>query len=468
MNIAIIGAGISGLSAAYHLRKTLPSAAVHLFECRSRIGGVIQSVNQNGYQIELGPDNFITTVPWGVALCKELGLERQLLQTNPKYRRTYIVRNDNLYLMPDGFLMMAPTKLVPLALTPLLSPFGKIRAAMELFIPNRKDDRDETMSHFVKRRLGREVFERLVEPLVSGIYAADMDKLSVLATLPRFREMEREHGSLIRAMQKQLKVNRSAHLEEQSGARYSMFITLKNGLATLCETLAKKLPKNCLNLNVKVKKITKSENGKWNVETTENGTKQNHYQFDKIILAVPAHEAAVLLQESMPALSEKLAKIPYEGTAIVSFAFDEEQMKRKVNGMGFVVPKREHSPILAGSFSSLKYEGRAPEGKLLLRIFAGGARFPEAASMPDKELVPLLQDEIRHILKIDGEPLLTKIAHWENTMPQYYVGHRELAADIQSLVNAEPALALAGNYFNGVGIPNCIKSGTDAAEKFIG
>lgn len=468
MDIAIIGAGISGLSAAYRLRKLSPSANVRLLERRNRTGGVILSLNQNGYQIELGPDNFISTVPWGVELCKELGLEKQLLQTNPRYRRTYIARKNNLYLMPDGFLMMAPTKLLPMATTPLLSPWGKLRAAWELFVPARKDDEDEAMSRFVKRRLGKEVFERLVEPLVSGVYAADMDKLSVLATLPRFREMEKNHGSLIRAMQKQLKANRAMHLEEQSGARYSMFVTLKNGLAGLCNTLANKLPKETLKLNVNVKSITRTDEGKWCIVSdikSKNEQRTNKEFFDKIVLAVPAHEAAELLKESVPELARHLAVIQHEGTAIVSFAFDETQMKRKVNGMGFVVPKAEHSPILAGSFSSLKYEQRAPAGKLLLRVFAGGARFPEAATMPDKELVPMLQDEIRHLLKIDGEPYWTRIAHWENTMPQYHVGHRELAADIASLAEKEPTLALAGNYFHGVGIPNCIKSGYDAAEK---
>jgi oxygen-dependent protoporphyrinogen oxidase len=302
------------------------------------------------------------------------------------------------------------------------------------------------------------------------VYAADMNKLSVLATLPRFREMEKQHGSLIKAMRKQLKENRAAHLAEQSGARYSMFITLRKGLATLCETLTNKLAADSLRLNTEIEVLTKNTDGTWTVcFVKKNGKKEERLQtsYDAVIFATPAHEAARLLSEATPELAAKLGTIQHEGTAIVSFAFDESQMKRKVNGMGFVVPRIEHSPILAGSFSSLKYEHRAPEGKLLIRVFAGGARFPEAAVMPDKELVPLLQDEIHHILKIDGEPLLTRIAHWENTMPQYYVGHRELVADIQTLTAKEPALALAGNYFNGVGIPNCIKSGYEAAEKCV-
>jgi oxygen-dependent protoporphyrinogen oxidase len=228
MHIAIIGAGTSGLSAAYRLNQLMPQAVLCVFDRRNRVGGVLETLRKDGYQIEQSADNFITTVPWGVNLCKELGLGDELVQTNPNARRTYVVRKGKLHLLPDGFLMMAPTKLMPMATTPILSPLGKLRAGLELLIPSRKDDIDESMSAFVRRRLGREVFERLVEPLVSGVYAADMDKLSVLATLPRFREMERQYGSLIWAMQRQLRANKAAHLSEQSGARYSMFVTLRN------------------------------------------------------------------------------------------------------------------------------------------------------------------------------------------------------------------------------------------------
>jgi oxygen-dependent protoporphyrinogen oxidase len=465
MNIAILGAGTSGLSAAYRLQQLMqqqrmPQAMLRVFDRRGRVGGVLETLSRDGFQIEQSADNFITTTPWGINLCKELGLGDELVQTNPHARRTYVVRKGKLHLLPDGFLMMAPTKLMPMAITPILSPLGKIRAGLELLIPSRKDDVDESMASFVCRRLGREVFERLVEPLVSGVYAADMDKLSVLATLPRFREMERQYGSLIWAMQRQLKGNRAAHLAEQSGARYSMFVTLRNGLSVIGETIAKRLPAGTLQLNQEITHIDKTPEGKWAVRT-----KEETLLFDAVIAAGSVADTAKVLHDSLPVLAEQLGKIDHEGTAIATFAFDSAQIKQRLHGMGFVVPKIEQSPILAGSFSSVKYEHRAPQGKFLVRVFAGGARYPEAALMPAEHLVPLLLNALRKIIIIDGEPLFTTVAHWANTMPQYNVGHRERIQEIESLVSTESSLALAGNAFCGVGIPNCIQTGFAAAEK---
>ncbi len=469
--IAVLGAGISGLSAAYRLSCSAETdrLKIDVWDRRDRVGGVLTTDHIDGFQIEQSADNFITTMPWGIELCKELGLENELVQTNPKFRRTYVVRKGRLHLLPDGFLMMAPTKLWPMATTPLLSPFGKLRAGLELFIPPRRGEIDESMSQFVRRRLGREVFERLVEPLVSGVYAADMEKLSVLATLPRFREMEKKYGSLIRAMQAQLRANRAAHLEEQSGARYSMFVTLKLGLSHLCETLAARLPAGSLRLGTELAKMERlpveGEPGRffWRLSDSQGRTED----YDAVISALPAHEAARLLATSLPELGERLGRIEHQGTAIVTWAFDADQMKQQVRGMGFVVPTIERSPILAGSFSSLKYEHRAPAGKLLIRIFAGGARAPEMAEMPRETLVPLLLREMKKILKIEGEPQLTTVSHWPRTMPQYHVGHLELVGEIERLIAGLPEFAIAGNAYHGVGIPNCARSGQLAAEKVL-
>ncbi|NCC94719.1 MAG: protoporphyrinogen oxidase, partial [Opitutae bacterium] len=250
--VAVVGGGISGLAAAHRLVELNPACAVTLFESTNRLGGVLSTVHEDGYQVERSADNFITTFPWGLALCRRLGLEDDLVQTNPETRRTFVVRRGKLYKLPDGFLMMAPTHMWPMAVTPILSPWGKLRAAMEYFIPPRLDDADESMAAFVRRRLGREVFDRLVEPLVSAVYAADMERLSVDATLSRFREMERENGSLIRAMRRQMKAGRHAR---ESGARYSMFVTLRNGLSALVDAVATRLPVGCVRLNSPVTRI---------------------------------------------------------------------------------------------------------------------------------------------------------------------------------------------------------------------
>ena len=260
--IAIVGGGISGLAAAHRLVELGAAGRLKLFEAGPRLGGVLSTVEQDGFQVEQSADNFITTIPWGIDLCKRLGLADNLVQTNPACRRTFVVRSGRLYKLPDGFLMMAPTRLWPLAVTPILSPWGKLRAAMEYFIPPRSDDGDESMAAFVRRRLGCEAFERLVEPLVSAVYAADMEKLSLLATLPRFREMEVKYGSLIRAMRAQMRARPAASGE--SGARYSMFVTLRDGLSRLVETLAARLPEGVVRLNTPVARIDRV-GGVWRV-----------------------------------------------------------------------------------------------------------------------------------------------------------------------------------------------------------
>ena len=480
--VAVIGGGVAGLAAAHRLVELDPRCELTLFEAGQRLGGVLSTVHEDGFQVEQSADNFITTVPWGVNLCKRLGLGDQLIGTNPAYRRTFVVRRGRLHRLPDGFLMMAPTRLWPLALTPILSPLGKLRAAMEYFIPPRSDDADESMAHFVRRRLGREAFDRLVEPLVSAVYAADLDKLSVLATLSRFREMERDSGSLIRAMRRQMK-NRPQSSSE-SGARYSMFVTLRDGLSSLVEAIASRLPPGAVRLNTRVASIERRDN-EWRVSTegergTGDGGRGLHTSslppsalrlppsaFDALILATPSPVSATLLQPLDAALAADLASIEHSGTAILSLGYRSEQIGHPLDGMGAVVPAAERSPILAISFSSRKYAHRAPESKTLLRVFVGGARRPEVAAMSDAELTPLVLAELARLLRIRGEPCYSNIARWPGTMPQYYVGHKDLVARIESRVAALPNLALAGNAYHGVGLPDCIHGGELAAERIL-
>lgn len=463
-HVAIVGGGISGLAAAHRLVELEPQCRVSVLESRAQVGGVISTVHAHGYQVEQSADNFITTVPWAIDLCRRLGLAEELIQTNPAYRRTFVVRRGRLHRLPDGFLMMAPTRMWPLAVTPILSPLGKLRAALEYLIPAQRDDEDESMAHFVQRRLGREVFDRLVEPLVSAVYAADMERLSVLATLPRFREMERKHGSLIRAMRHEMALRRQANRqsESQSGARYSMFLTLRNGLASLVEALVARLPHGSLRRNTTVQRLERTAEG-WAVTTSEGCER-----FDAVIVATPAHVAGRLLQPLDAELGRQLSGIEHSGTAIVSVGYRREQIGHPLDGMGVVVPAIERSPVLACSFSSQKYAHRAPADRVLLRIFAGGARSPELAELDDAQLCPLLLQETGRLLSIQGEPEYLDVAHWPGTMPQYHVGHRERVAQIEQRVAALPQLELAGNAYHGVGVPNCIHSGERAAEHLLG
>jgi oxygen-dependent protoporphyrinogen oxidase len=465
----VIGGGISGLAAAHRLRELAPQCQVKLFEAGSRLGGVLSTVHRDGFQVEQSADNFITTVPWGLELCQRLGLTGQLVQTNASCRHTFVVRRGRLHRLPDGFLMMAPTQLWPMAVTPILSPLGKLRAAMEYFIPPRRDDGDESMAQFVRRRLGRETFERLVEPLVSAVYAADMEKLSVKATLSRFREMERQHGSLIRAMRQQRKQRPNGKAE--SGARYSMFVTLSEGLSTLVDAITAQLLPESIRLNSPIERIERRGHV-WRIFPAATAllpaAPEQSLEFDALIVAVPAHCARALLAPIDADLASELGQIEYSGTAIVSLGYDVRQVGHPLDGMGAVVPSIENSPILACSFSSQKYPHRAPPGKTLLRIFVGGASRPDLAEMPDAQLLPLVLEHLRPLLRIEGEPVFCDIAHWPRTMPQYHVGHQQRVARIEDRLALLPGLKMAGSAFRGVGVPDCIHGGERVAEQILG
>lgn len=461
----VLGAGISGLAAALRLRELVPDARVRLWEKSNRPGGVLRTVERGGFQFEQSTDNFITFVPWGLNLCEKLGLTDRLVRTNNRDRRTYVARRGKLYPLPDGFMMLAPTRLWPMVTTPLLSPLGKARAGLELFLPRLNDERDESIAQFARRRLGREVFDRIVEPLLSGIYAGDAEKISLLATLPRFREMEKKDRSLILAMTKTQKEARRAKREEESGARYSMFVTLREGLSRLAEKCAEALGEDVIQYRRAAARVDRlpGESGaaRWRV-TDESGAAE---EADALICALPSPVAGALFTESVPEAARYYDAIEQTGCAVVSLAFRDEQIRRKFKGMGFVVPTREGGSIIAGSFSSHKYPHRAPAGYTLLRIFVGGARAPELAEMPDAPLLERVLTEIRPLLGAEGEPADVEISKWPRGMPQYHIGHLDRLARLNRALEREPTLALCGNSFTGVGLPNCIHTGEEAAEK---
>ena len=479
--VAVIGGGISGLAAAQRVVELDPSCEVALFERRGRLGGALWTKHEQGFQVEQGVDNFITTLPWGLDLCRRLGLEDQLVQTDPEYRQTFVVRRGRLHKLPDGFLMMAPTRMWPLAVTPILSPWGKARCALEYFLPPRKDPGDESMASFVRRRLGREAYERLVEPLVSAVYAADLEKLSVEATLSRFRQMEREHGSLVRAMRRQMASRRkeTKSARPESGPRFSMFVTLRAGLSSLVEAITDRLPRGAVRPDTPVVRIERHGDG-WRLWTSRrasveavavdkaNCEKANGEDFDAVVMAAPSHVAAELLRPHDAELADDLASITHSGTAVLSFGFDRRQIAHPLDGMGIVMPGVERSPILACSLSSRKYPHRSPEGKVLLRVFVGGSRYPEMCEMDESQVKPRVLDELSKLLGIAGEPIYADVARWPQTMPQYHVGHKELVAGIEAKASALANFELCGNAYHGVGIPDCIHAAEQAAERALG
>ena len=462
--VAIIGAGISGLAAARRLRAKAPEVEFEIWEKSSRVGGVIGTRNVDGFLCELSVDNFITTVPWGLELCKELGFQEELQSTNNRYRRTFVVRNRRLYALPDGFMTMAPTKLYPMIVTPLLTPLGKLRCGMELLLPRRKSSEEESLASFAKRRLGKEAFDRIIEPLVGGIYGGDAAKLSLQATLPRFAEMEAKDRSLIWSMTKSQKAARKIKREEESGARYSFFITLKSGMQSLPERLADRLGREKIKLNRAVERVEALENGAgWNVVSTSGEAAR----FDAVIFATDSSAASSALRDVAPEVASLYGQTEHTGVAIVHLAFRDEQIGRPVQGMGFVVPTSEKNGVVAGSFSSYKYPTRAPKGTTLLRVFVGGARAPEMVELRENELVARVVDEVRALLDVKGEPLATDVARFPNAMPQYYLGRLDWRKRLQCALDKIPTLALAGNALDGVGLPACVKSGYDAVDRVL-
>ncbi len=454
------------MAAALHLQQLKDcDADVQLFEAGPQLGGVLRTTRERGYLIEHSADNFITNVRWAVDVCERIGISNQLLQTDDCFRRAFVVHRDKLLPVPDGFALMAPARLWPIVTTKLLSIRGKLRLAWEYFLPPRRHE-DESLQSFATRRLGKETYERIVQPLVGGIYTADPQRLSLAATLPRFLEMEHKHGGLIRGALRQSAPKKSnARLsadQSASGARYSLFVAPREGMGSLVAAMADALPDGCVRLNTKVERICCEAGERWRVQIAEE---EHPEEFDHVIVATPAMIASRLLADTDGALSKLLDGIPYAGASVVCLGYRRDQIDHPLDGFGFVVPAVANRKILAGSFSSVKYPGRAPEGHVLIRVFVGGALQPELAALPDDDLQQLAQQELADLIGASGEPDLCHVTRWEGAMPQYHLGHLDRISQIEGHIAALPGLHLAGNAYHGVGIPQCIHSGQQAAER---
>ncbi|HKY32050.1 MAG TPA: protoporphyrinogen oxidase [Candidatus Polarisedimenticolia bacterium] len=464
--VAVVGGGMSGLAAAHRLGELAAArgltVAVSLYEASARTGGVVSTLRRDGFLLEEGPDSIITDKPWGRALAERLGLAGRLVGTREASRRSFVVRKGRLHPTPDGFYLLAPTRFLPLAATPLFSPLGKARMALDLVLPRRRGGGDESVGSFVRRRLGREALERMAQPMIAGIYGADPDELSLGATFPRFQAMEAEHGSVILGMlaagRKRADASPAASERSASGPRYGLFVSFDDGLQTLTGALAARLPPGAVRAGARVKELSPDPGGGWIARAAGAGER-----FDAVILAVPAPEAAALLAPVDPALAAGLRRIPYGAAATVSLAFEARQVSHPMDGAGFVVPSLEGMSITGCTFAHSKYPGRAPEGKVLVRAFWGGA----SASLDDDGIARATLSELRPLLGIRAEPLFHHLARFPRSMPRYAVGHLTLVDSIEQQAARHRGLALAGNAYRGVGIPDCIHSGESAAEKII-
>jgi oxygen-dependent protoporphyrinogen oxidase len=457
--VAIIGGGISGLAAAYFLQEHGgKELEISLFEEKPRLGGVIETENRNGLILEGGPDCFLSKKPWARDLCKRAGLSDSLISTREGHRRSFIFRKGRLLPVPAGFYLMAPRKLRTLVRTPLLSWAGKLRAALDLFIPS-GGGKDESLAHFMKRRLGREAFENIGQPMVGGIYGGDPEKLSLQATLPQFREMERRYGSIIRGL------GHEAHQshETASGPRYSLFLSLKQGMEELVRALTKELSGLKIYTACPVKWIQPAQ-AKWELYTEDGRT----FDFDALLFAVPSYAAAKCVKTFAPSLADALESIRYESMATVNLLYRRTDIPESFTGMGFVVPKIENSQLSACTYSSLKFEGRAPEEYALLRAFVGGALYQDSFQLDDKAMEQMVQEELERILGLKARPLLVSIRRFPQSMPQYHVGHLEKVTMIRNLASEHAGLFFTGNAFEGIGIPDCIAQAEQRAQEILG
>jgi oxygen-dependent protoporphyrinogen oxidase len=487
MNLLIIGGGIAGLSAAYYAVRSKRHAKITLLEASNHWGGKITTdrvpFDSGDFIIEGGPDTFLATKPWAVALCKELGLADRLHGTNPHQKKTYVLRKNKLWPLPDGLALMIPTNIPSILKSSLVSWPGKIRMGLDFLLPSHNGHLDESLGHFVSRRLGREAYENLIEPLMSGIYAGDGDRLSLRSTFPYLHDLEHRYGSLARGAL-QMRQQMAAHGAKTQGSR-SAFLTPTTGLAEVVEKLIEYLSSKDadLQLNAPAKSVTRGNLAPdiWNV-TLDSGETLGA---DAVILATPAPVTGSLLASLDPELASVLQSIPYASTATITLAYRQSDLSRPLDGYGYVIPRREGRRALACTWTSTKFPHRAPEGYALIRVFVGRAgqaltpapppfwrgefSHPLAGEGPGvrEHLLDLAREELELTLGITTVPLLSRVFIWESAMPQYNLGHPEKLAQIDAALEKYTGLALAGNGYRGIGIPDCIHSGELAVKKIL-
>ncbi len=453
--IAIIGGGISGLSAAFSLQtsrqSSLPVEYV-LFESSSRFGGVLRTEHVDGCVLEAGPDSFLTEKPWASDLCRQLGLGDQLIGSNDAVRKTYILVRGKLVPIPDGLMFMVPTKILPVILSPLFSIQTKLRMAREWFCKPQTGP-DESVSSMVARHYGEEMVERLADPLLSGVYGGEASQLGVRAVLPRFAEMEKKYGSLGKAML-------AARKRMPSGAAAKpLFTSLQNGMQSLADALVARLNQSSLQANTQVREIRFHGKG-WQVSTAD----QSDF-FDAVILATSSPAAAAILQSDNAELASELAAVAYSSSITVALAYEQNVRSALPPGFGFLVPRTEGKQMLAATFVHNKFPFRAAAGRALLRCFLGGASGEQALQLSDDEILRVVRAELRQILGLTAEPLFTRVYRWKAAMAQYGVGHLERLERIEQLRRQSPGLFLAGNGYRGIGVPDCVRSGSEASNQ---
>lgn len=466
--IVVVGGGISGLSTAYFLQEKVREFSekieILLVEKDRHLGGSILTERVNGFVIEGGPDCFLSEKPWTLRLCERLGMEDQLLNTNEN-RRTFILSRGKLHPLPEGFMLLVPTSMMPFVRSTLISPLGKLRMAMDWLIPRKKTNEEESLAEFVSRRLGEEALEKIAEPLVAGIHASVPETMSLKATFPRFLDLEQEHGSLIRGMLVRRK-KFAQFLKNRKGPERTMFVTLKNGMGGVIGTLLDRLNPGSVFLEkgaIGLEQESREGLSSYCLRTEGGET----LEAQVVVLATPAFVSGDLLASLDKPLRDLLYTIPYVSSAIVHLAYPKSEIHHPLSGFGFIVPRTEKRNIMASTWTSVKFAHRAPNGRVLLRIFVGGAKNEAAMGLNDDEMVAMSQEELRDIMGIEAKPLFTRVYRWEKSMPQYTLGHMERVAQIEEMILRHPGIFLTGCAYRGVGISDCIHEGELVAERVM-
>jgi oxygen-dependent protoporphyrinogen oxidase len=453
--VIIVGGGIAGLSVAYELFRR--GISFTLLEAGSRAGGVVLSEQVDGFTIDAGPDSLLVQKPEGIRLCEELGLKDRLVPTK-RPRIAYIQRDGRLHPLPAASVLGIPTKWGPFIRTPLFSWSGKARMAMEIAIARRQTGDDESIGSFMERRFGTEAKEYLAEPLLAGIHAGDVDRLSLGALFPRFRDVERTYGSLLRGFRKE-QLRPPAQPTSAGSDGGGVFRSLAGGLSELIEALVRTLPAESICLRTPATSV--SFNGSGYRVATADATISS----DAVVLASPAYATARIIRSFNPVLADLCDEVPYASTATVALAFARSAIANPLNGSGFVVPRVERTGILAASWLSSKWPGRAPDDRVLMRTFVGGARDPAGFERGDDELVARSLDALRPLIRITGAPLFSRVYRWERASAQHEVGHLERLGRIEAALARHPGLFITGSGFRGVGIPDCVADGRATGAK---
>jgi oxygen-dependent protoporphyrinogen oxidase len=445
--VVIVGGGISGLSAAYYLSKAgIPSMLV---ERRPRLGGVIQTERLRGCVLEAGPDSFISVKPAAAELIKEVGLGEELIGSNDHLRVTYIWRGGRLVPIPDGLMMMVPTRIRPLISTPLLGWPAKLRMGLEYMRRPAAARPDRSVAEFIRDHYGSEALDYLTEPLLAGVYGGDPAQLSVSSVLPRFVELEHKYGSLTRGVLATLPKARS-----NGAAKLPLFRTLKGGLGGLVDELARRIAPSV--------EIVHGE-----AETVERGFRVrvngDWIHASDLVLACPAYAAGSLVKSFEPALAGLLESVPYSSSLTLTLVYDKASFDRPLNGFGFLVPSKERHRLVACTWVANKFSYRVPDDMVVLRCFFGGANDDAILSESDESVAYIAQQELQRMMQVTAEPLFHHVARWPRSMAQYTVGHQARLKEIERHVANIPGLYLAGNGYHGIGIPDCVRMGRQAA-----